>query len=43
MKKAHSVRLFENMVLREIFGPKIDGVRGEWRRPHNEKLNDLCC
>jgi len=35
------VRLFENMVLRRIFGPRRDEVTGEWRRLHNEKLNDL--
>jgi hypothetical protein len=28
-------------VLRRIFGPKRDGVTGEWRRLHNEELNDL--
>jgi hypothetical protein len=33
--------MFENMVLRGIFGPKRDGVTGEWRRLHNEELNDL--
>ena len=33
--------MFENMVLRRIFGPKIDDVTGEWRRLHNEELNDL--
>jgi len=35
------LRLFENMVLRRIFGPKSDEVTGEWRRLHNEELNDL--
>jgi hypothetical protein len=29
------------MVLRRIFGPKRDEVTGEWRKLHNEKLNDL--
>jgi hypothetical protein len=33
--------LFENKVLRRIFGPKWDEVTGEWRKPHNEELNDL--
>ena len=32
---------FENMVLRRIFGPRRDEVKGEWRRLHNEELNDL--
>jgi len=33
--------VFENMVLRRIFGPRRDEVMGEWRKLHNEKLNDL--
>jgi hypothetical protein len=33
--------VFENRVLRGIFGPKRDGVTGEWRRLHNEERNDL--
>ena len=33
--------MFENMVLRRIFGPRRDKVTGEWRRLHNEELNDL--
>jgi len=35
------LRVFEDMVLGRIFGPKRDEVTGEWRRLHNEKLNDL--
>jgi len=35
------LRVFENMVLRKIFGPRKDEVTGEWRRLHNEELNDL--
>jgi len=35
------LRLSENRVLRKIFGPKRDEVVGEWRRLHNEELNDL--
>jgi hypothetical protein len=34
--------MFENRVLRRIFGPKRDEVTGGWRKLHNEKLNDLC-
>jgi len=30
----------QNMVLRRIFGPRRDEVTGEWRRLHNEELND---
>jgi hypothetical protein len=33
--------VFENRALRRIFGPKGDEVTGEWRRLHNEELNDL--
>ena len=33
--------MFENRVLRKIFGPRRDEVTGEWRRLHNEELNDL--
>ena len=35
------LRVFENMVLRRIFGPRRDKVTGEWRRLHNEGLNNL--
>ena len=35
------LRVFENRVLRKIFGPRRDEVTGEWRRLHNEELNDL--
>jgi hypothetical protein len=41
MREERKLRVFENMVLRRIFGPRRDGVMGEWRRLHNEKLNDL--
>jgi len=37
------MRMFENRVLRRIFGPKRDEVTGEWRKLHNEELNDLYC
>jgi hypothetical protein len=33
--------VFENRVLRRIFGPKRDKITGEWRKLHNEELNDL--
>jgi len=35
------LRVFENMVLRRIFGLRRDEVTGEWRRLHNKELNDL--
>jgi len=35
------LRVFENMVLRRIFGSRRDDVTGEWRTLHNEELNDL--
>ena len=35
--------VFENMVLRRIFGSKRAQVTGEWRKLHNEELNDLYC
>ena len=41
MWEEHRLRVFENRVLRRIFGPKRDGVTGEWRKLHNEELNDL--
>jgi hypothetical protein len=41
LRKEHRLRVFENRVLRRIFGPKRDEVTGEWRRLHNEELNDL--
>jgi hypothetical protein len=39
----HRLRVYENWVLRKIFGPRRDKVTGEWRKLHNEELNDLCC
>jgi hypothetical protein len=35
------LRVFENRVLRRIFGPKRDEITGEWRKLHNEELNGL--
>ena len=34
--------MFENMVLRRIFGPRREEVTGEWRKLHKKELNDLC-
>jgi len=41
LKEEHRLRVFENRVLRMISGPKKDEVTGEWRKLHNEELNDL--
>jgi len=37
------LRVSENRLLRRVFGPKRDEVKGEWRNLHNEELNDLFC
>ena len=42
LREERKLRVFENMVLRRIFGPRRDEVTGEWRRLLNEELNDLC-
>jgi len=41
LREERKLRVFENMVLMRIFGPRRDEVTGEWRRLHNEELNDL--
>jgi hypothetical protein len=41
LREEHRLRVFENRVLRRIFGPKRDEVAGEWRKLHNEELCDL--
>jgi hypothetical protein len=41
LKEGHRLRVFENRVLRRVFGPKRDEVAGEWRKLHNEELSDL--
>jgi len=41
--RTQAERVFENRVLRRIFGPKRDGLTGEWRKVHNEELNGLYC
>jgi len=37
----HRLRVFENRLLRRVFGPKRDKATGEWRKLHNEELSDL--
>jgi hypothetical protein len=41
LREERRLRVFENRVLRRIFGPRKDGVTGEWGQLHNEELNDL--
>jgi hypothetical protein len=41
LREEHRLRVFENRVLRRIFGPKRDEMTGEWRKLHNEELRDL--
>jgi hypothetical protein len=41
LREEHRLRVFENRVLRRIFGPKRDEVTGEWRQLHSEELHDL--
>jgi len=43
LREERKLKVFENMALRRIFGPSRDEVTGEWRRLHNEALNDLYC
>jgi hypothetical protein len=41
LREEHRLRVFENRVLRRIFGPKRDEVSGEWRKLYNEELHNL--
>jgi hypothetical protein len=41
LREERRLRVFENRVLRRVFEPKRDKVTGEWRKLHNEELNDL--
>jgi hypothetical protein len=41
LSEERRLRVFENRVLRKIFGPKRDEVTGDLRKQHNEELNDL--
>jgi len=41
LREERRLRVFENRVLRKVFGPKRDEVTGEWGKLHNEELNDL--
>ena len=41
LRERRRLRVFENRVFRRVFGPKRDEMTGEWRKQHNEELNDL--
>jgi len=41
LREERRLRVFENRVLRKIFVPRRDEVTGQWRKRHNEELNDL--
>jgi hypothetical protein len=41
LREEQKLRVFENRVLRRIFGPKRDGMMGGWRKLHNEELHNL--
>jgi hypothetical protein len=41
LREEQRLRVFENRVLRRMFGPKRNETTGDWRRLHNEELNDL--
>jgi hypothetical protein len=43
LRAERNLRGFKNRVLRRVFGIKGDEVTGEWRKLHNEELNDLYC
>ena len=43
LREERKLRVFQNRVLRRIFGPERGEVTGEWRKLHNEELNDLYC
>jgi len=43
LREERRLRVFENRVLRRVFGDKRDEVTGEWRKLHNEELSDLYC
>jgi len=43
LREERRLKVFENRLMRKVFGPKRDEVTGEWRKLHNEELNGLYC
>jgi len=43
LREGCRLRVFENSVLRRIFGPRRSEVTGEWRKLHNKEISDLYC
>jgi hypothetical protein len=43
LREERGLRMFDNRVLRRIFGPRMDEVTWQWSKLHNGKLNDLYC
>jgi len=43
LREERRLRVFDNWVLRRMFGPRRDVAKGKWRKLHNEELNDLHC
>ena len=41
LREERRLRVYENRLLRKVFGPKRNEVTGEWRKLHNEELSDL--
>jgi hypothetical protein len=41
LREEHRLKVFENRVVRRIFGPKRDEVTGDWRKLHNEEFHNL--
>jgi hypothetical protein len=41
LREEHRLRVFENRVLRRVFGPKRGEIIGDWRKLHNEELHNL--
>jgi hypothetical protein len=41
LREEHRLKVFQNRMVRRIFGPRRDEVTGEWRKLHNEEVHDL--